>query len=422
MNPDIVSAPEPAPVAAGTTPAQSAMIAPPGGGRLASMDAYRGFVMFLMMAEVLHLSRVARAVPESGFWQFLGEQQSHVEWLGCTLHDLIQPSFSFLVGVALPFSIASRMARGQSRSAMTWHALWRAVLLILLGVFLRSTGENTTSTNWTFEDTLTQIGLGYAFLFVLGFRSTRDHFIALGLILVGYWAAFALYPLPGAAFEYAQVGVSKAWLETNGLSGFAAHWQKNSNAAWAFDTWFMNLFPRERPFLFNRGGYATLSFIPTLATMILGLIAGNVLRNPRDPLARIRWLAVAGVICLASGWLLGVLGICPVVKRIWTPSWVLFSGGWCFLLLAAFYWVIDVLKIKRWSFPLVVIGVNSIAAYVIAHLFDSFIAKNLTTHLGKGVFNVFGAPYQPLLHGAATLLVMWLMLFWMYRRKLFLKI
>jgi predicted acyltransferase len=416
MNPEIA----PAPLTAG--PAALHPSSAPPGGRLTSMDAYRGFVMFLMMAEVLRLARVARAVPESGFWKFLAWHQSHVEWVGCSLHDLIQPSFSFLVGVALPYSIASRAARGQSRTAMTWHAVWRAVVLVLLGVFLRSTGQNTTMTNWTFEDTLTQIGLGYAFLFVLGFRSARAHWIALGLILVGYWAAFAMYPLPGAAFDHAQVGVPKTWLETHGLSGFAAHWQKNSNVAWSFDTWFMNLFPRERPFLFNRGGYATLSFIPTLGTMILGLIAGNVLRRERTPREKMRWLLIAGVGGLAAGWALGALGVNPVVKRIWTPAWVLFSGGWCFLLLAGFYWIIDVVKIKRWSFPLVVIGVNSIAAYVIAHLFDAFIAKGLTTHLGAGVFNVFGAAYQPFVHGAATLAVMWLILYWMYRRKLFLRI
>ena len=296
----------------------------PADSRLTSIDAYRGFVMFLMMAEVLRLSRVARALPESGFWKFLSWHQSHVEWVGCSLHDLIQPSFSFLVGVALPFSIASRAARGESPGRMTGHAIWRALVLVLLGVALRSTGAN--STNWTLEDTLSQIGMGYAFLFVLGFRPLRDQWIALGAILAGYWAFFALHPVPGADFDYAKVGVSKAWLDSNGLSGFAAHWQKNSNAAWSFDTWFMNLFSRERPFLFNRGGYSTLSFIPTLGTMILGLVAGGVLRSAREPGAKIRWLLVAGVIGLGAGLVLGWLGVVPVVKKIWTPSWVLFSG------------------------------------------------------------------------------------------------
>lgn len=386
--------------------------------RVASVDAYRGFVMLLMMAEVLHLSRVARAVPESGFWKFLAYHQTHVEWIGCSLHDLIQPGFSFLVGVALPFSIGNRIARGQSKARLTGHAAWRALVLILLGVFLRSIGHSQTY--WTFEDTLSQIGLGYLALFVLGFRPVRDQWIALGVILVGYWLAFAGYPLPGADFDYAKVGVPHDWPHL--MSGLAAHWNKNSNLAWAFDTWWLNLFPREKPFVFNGGGYATLSFIPTLGTMILGLLAGGVLRSARTAAGKIKWLGIAGAACLGAGAVLGALGICPVVKRIWTPSWTLYSGGWSFLLLAGFYAVIDWWGRKGWSYPLIVIGMNSIAAYCMAHLFDGFISDALTTNLGTNVFQIFGAAYEPLVHGAAVLFSLWLILFWMYRRKLFLKI
>lgn len=386
--------------------------------RVTSVDAYRGFVMFLMMAEVLRLGAVAKGVPGNGLWQFLAWHQTHVEWIGCTLHDMIQPSFSFLVGVALPFSLAKRAARGQTTGKMLGHALWRSLLLILLGVFLRSVGRGQTY--WTFEDTLSQIGLGYPVLFLLGLRPSRDQWIALGTILIGYWAAFALYPLPGPDFDYSKVGVSKEWPHL--MSGFAGHWNKNSNLAWAFDTWFLNLFPREKRFLFNGGGYATLSFIPTLGTMILGLIAGGVIRSERPALKKIGWFVMAGAIGLVAGKALGELGICPVVKRIWTPSWTLFSGGWCFLFLAAFYWVIDVRGKRNWSFPLLVIGMNSIAAYCMAHLFDGFISKALRTHLGPSAFKAFGGPYEPLLHGAGVLLVLWLLLFWMYRRKLFLRI
>jgi predicted acyltransferase len=400
------------------TPVDDSPVGPP--TRLASLDAYRGFVMFLMMAEVLRLKRVAQALPESGIWGFLASQQSHVEWVGCSLHDLIQPSFSFLVGVALPFSIASRRARGQSTGVMVGHAVWRAALLILLGVFLRSTGRNLT--NWTFEDTLTQIGLGYGVLFALGFRSVRAQWVAWGVIVVGVWAAFALYPLPAAGFDSAKVGVAQTWLETNGLSGFAAHWQKNTNLAAGFESWWLNLFPREKPFLYHGGGYVTLSFVPTLATMILGLLAGNVLRDERAPREKIRWFVIAGVSGLALGALLGWLGVCPVVKRIWTPSWVLFSGGWCCLLLAGFYAAVDVAKRGRWAFPLVVIGANSMAAYLIAHLFVDFIRKALTTHCGAEVFRSLGAAYEPLLLGGATLAVMWLLLFGMYRQKWFLRV
>jgi len=386
--------------------------------RLTSLDTYRGFVMFLMVAEVLHLARVYEFFPDSAFWRFLAHHQSHVAWVGCSLHDLIQPSFTFMVGVALPFSIASRIVKGQSRAFMTLHALWRALVLILLGIFLRSL--HAEQTYFTFEDTLTQIGLGYWFLFLLGFRPVRDQYIALGVLLFGYWLAFALYPAPGPDFNYEAVGVPKDW--PNLASGFAAHWNKNSNLAAAFDQWFLNLFPREKPFVYNGGGYLTLSFIPTLGTMILGLFAGQVLRSGRSSMAKVQWLAAAGAIGLISGLLLDWLGLCPLVKRIWTPSWTLFSGGWCFLILGGLYLIIDVWGIKRWTFFLVVIGMNSIAIYCMSWLMDGFILDSFRIHLGPNAFKIFGDAYETLLSGTAVIAVFWLILFWMYKRKLFLKI
>lgn len=386
--------------------------------RLMSMDAYRGLVMFLMMAEVLHLARVAAAHPESLFWRVLALHQSHVEWVGCTLHDLIQPSFSFLVGVALPFSLASRASRGQTAAHAWMHAAWRSLVLILLGVFLRSVGREET--RWTFEDTLSQIGLGYLFLFALGGRSMRVILAALGLVLVGYTLAFLLYPLPPAGFDYAAVGVPATW--TQHASGLAAHFNKNSNLAWAFDTWFLNLFPRSTPFTHNGGGYSTLSFIPTLGTMILGLIAGRWLRAEIPARERLRRLLLAGAAGIAAGLLLHAVGLIPLVKRIWTPSWTLFSGGCCFLLLAGFYWLIDQRGWRRWAFPLVVIGMNSIAIYVLVHLIDGFLLDAVRTHLGKDAFSIFGESKASLVSGGYLLVVFWGMLYWMYRRKLFLRI
>lgn len=387
-------------------------------GRLASIDAYRGFIMMLMTAEVLEFSRVAKALPASGFWRFLARHQSHSSWVGCSLHDMIQPSFSFIVGVALPFSLARRAADGQPQWQRTSHAFCRALCLIFLGVFLRSIGRSQTY--WTFEDTLTQIGLGYGFLYLLGLRSVRVQWAALATILAGYWLAFALYPLPGAAFDWSRAGVKPGW--PNNLTGFAAHWNLNTNLAWAFDTWFLNLFPREHPFANNEGGYSTLSFIPTLGTMILGLIAGGVLRSDRQPLPKVRWLAMAGVACLAAGWALGAAGVCPVVKRIWTPGWTIYSGGWCFLLLAGFSLIVEAWGYRRWAFPLVVVGMNSIAIYCMSWLIEGFVKESLRTHLGPAVFEVAGPEFESILLGAAVMLIFWLILYWMYRRKLFLKV
>jgi predicted acyltransferase len=250
--------------------------------------------------------------------------------------------------------------------------------------------------------------------------TTMIPWIALAVILVGYWAAFAIYPLPSADFDYSAVGVPADWPHL--YSGFAAHWNKNSNLAWAFDTWFLNLFPREKVFTHNGGGYATLSFISTLGTMILGLIAGVWLRDGTSSGKKLRQFLLAGVVCLAAGFALDRLGICPNVKRIWTPAWTLFSGGWCFLILAGFYATLDAIDLRAWAFPLAVIGANSIAAYLIAHLIGGYIINSFKIHLGQHIFEVLGSAYEPLLQGTAVLAVYWLILFWMYRRRIFLRI
>jgi heparan-alpha-glucosaminide N-acetyltransferase len=348
-------------------------------------------VMLLLLAEALELGTMAKTFPESGLWQFLGWHQSHVAWRGCSLHDLIQPSFTFLVGAALPFSLAARAARGQSTREMTLHALWRAAVLVALGIFLRSTGRSMT--NFTFEDTLTQIGLGYPFLFLLGVRPKREAWIAIAVILVGVWAAWRFYPV-------------------------ADPWAKNANIGHDFDVWFLNLFPREKPFENNGGGYLTLSFIPTLATAILGLIAGRWLAAGA-PLWR---YVVAGAVSLAVGTILDQSGVCPSVKRIWTPAWVLVSGGWCFWFLAAFHWLVDVKGFRAWAWPLTVIGTNSIAAYLIERLWKGFIDRSLVTHLGTDLFRILGDAYEPIVKGAVVLLVMWGILAWMHRRRIFLRV
>ncbi|QNI34755.1 DUF5009 domain-containing protein [Alloacidobacterium dinghuense] len=385
--------------------------------RNVAVDAYRGLVMLLMMGEVMSFAKVARAFPDSLFWRVLAFNQNHVEWAGMSLHDTIQPGFTFLVGVALPYSINSRIVKGQSFGKMLAHTLWRSLLLIALGIFLRST--HSTQTYFTFEDTLTQIGLGYTFAFLLAYCKPKWQWAALGAILFAYWLAWALYPVPGPNFDYAAVGVSADW--HHNFTGFASHWNKNSNLGQAVDVWFLNLFPRASRFVYNDGGYLTSSFIPTLGTMLLGLFAGRWFREvaPKIPIKR---FVLVGLALMAAALLLHVTGICPIVKRIWTPSWTLFSGGVCFLFLASFSWLIDVKGYRRWAFPLVVVGMNSIAAYLIAHLWEDFIIENLHINLGSAPFRIFGTGLEPFMLGVTVMLIYWLTLYWMYRRKLFLRI
>jgi predicted acyltransferase len=386
--------------------------------RITSIDAFRGLVMFLMLAEAMRLWTLHTAYPTSRFWALVAFNTTHVPWQGCSLHDLIQPAFSFLAGASLPFSIASRSARGERFGTMLGHAVRRSVVLILLGIFLRSL--QSSRTYWTFEDTLTQIGLGYTFLFLLAFASKRVQIGAFVAILVGFWAAFVLYPLPGPGFDYTQVGVRADWPHL--YSGFLAHFNKNSNLAWAFDVWFLNLFPREAPFRFNEGGWSTLSFIPTLATMMLGMWSGEWLKSSRSKAEKLQGLVIAGVSLTLLGLLFQWLHVCPIVKRIWTSSYTLYSGGVIILMLAVFYAAIECLEWKRWSFPLLVIGANSITIYVISWTIEHFVSAALVRHFGTAPFAILGPPFEPVLRGVAILIVFWSILYWMYRRKIFLRI
>ncbi len=405
--------------AAATTETLSQPTVEPGAKiRIASIDAFRGLVMLLMVAEAMRLWTVAQAYPGSRFWAFIAFNTEHVPWQGCSLHDLIQPAFSFLAGASLPFSIASRRAKGQGFKLMLAHAVWRSLMLIFLGIFLRSLGSRQTY--WTFEDTLTQIGLGYVLLFLLAFVPLRVQVAALVVILVGFWAAFALYPAPGPDFDYTQVGVPGDWPHL--YTGFLAHWNKNSNLSWKFDVWFLNLFPRQAPFRFNEGGWSTLSFIPTLGTMLLGLFAGRWLKTAGPALRKLQGLIAAGVALTLLGLICQWTHVNPIVKRIWTPAYTLYSGGLVVLMLAGFYAAMEWRGWRRWAFPLLVVGANSIAIYVMSWTMERFFLGALTRHLGANTFLVLGQPFQPVLRGFALMVVFWLILFWMYRRKIFLRI
>ena len=323
----------------------------------------------------------------------------------------------FMVGIALPWSVANRRARGARFGDMFGHALWRSLVLVLLAVFLSSTGSRQTV--WSFNSVLAQIGLGYPFLFLLAFTKPRVQWLAAAGILVGYWLLFALYPVPTPGFDWSRVGLKPDWPY---LTGFAAHWEKNANLATWFDQWFLNLFPREKPYVFNPGGYQTLNFVPSLATMIFGLLAGGLMRGKFSLLQKITRLALFGVAGVLLGWAISLAGICPIVKRIWTPAWAIYSGGWVTLMLAGFVAVIDWRGWKGWTFPCIVAGLNPITLYCLWQLTPGWFSGTFKTHLGRGAFECFGTAYAPISQNLAVLVAFWLILCWMYRRKIFIRI
>jgi predicted acyltransferase len=399
----------------------SAPLPTPAPPRLVSLDAYRGFIMLVMASSGLGFASMVASLEKAGKpvpppLGFLGFQFDHVPWIGCAFWDLIQPSFMFMVGVAMPYSIASREARGDGFGKRLLGAAWRALLLVLLAVFLSSPQRGVTSTGpttqWVFVNVLAQIGLGYVFVYLLAGRGLVAQLGAIVAILAMTTLAFDLYPLSTPP-EWGEKEPN--WVPMQGLF---AHWDKNNNVAHFFDVWFLNLFPTVRPFVFNEGGYQTLNFVPSMATMILGLIAGEKLRTAASDGRKLLWLVAMGAVCLALGLLMGDW-VSPIVKRIWTPSWAVYSAGWTFLMLAAFFAVIEIVGWKKWAFPFVVVGMNSIAMYCMSQQMRGWVRGNLNAHLGS---RTFAGDYRLLLENVAILCVLWVICLWMYRKRIFLRL
>ena len=396
--------------------------------RLLSLDAFRGFIMLLMASSGFGIVQMAAENPGS-WWEFIKPQFEHQAWQGCSLWDLIQPSFMFMVGIAVPFSCARRREHGQSFFGMAWHALSRAIMLVVLGLIL-ATHSGDKHTVFLFTNVLAQIGLGYFFLFLLSRMGWEYMVSGIILILVGYSWYFIQHPLPSAQDLTAIAGMKGT--ENAILPGFSGHWNIHTNAAAAFDRVFLNKLSQATPFQYNPGGYQTLNFIPALATMLGGALTGYFLmRSPHTDKRKCATLLIAGLVLVLVGTSLDLkvlpivgakldhLTVLPVVKRIWTPSWAILSGGWVLILLSTFHWLVEIAGMRRLVFPLVVVGMNSITIYLLHSLCAGWIRENLHKHLPD---TAFPAQWTPVIERCGVLFVLWLICFWLYKQKAFLKL
>lgn len=384
--------------------------------------------MLLMASAGFGISQMAAAHPGS-VWEFIKPQFAHQDWQGCSLWDLIQPSFMFMVGMAVPFSYAKRREHGQSFFGMAWHALSRSVLLVALGVML-ATRSGDKHTVFLFTNVLAQIGLGYFVLFLLSRMGWEYIMSGIILILAGYTWFFINHPLPTPQELAAIAGMKDS---AHGvLPGFAGHWNIHTNAAAAFDRWWLNLLPQAQPYQHTNGGYQTLNCIPALATMLGGALTGGFLMNSRKTdKGRCATLLVTGILLVVAGTaldlkILPVVGaqldqytLLPVVKRIWTPSWAVLSGGWVLILLSFFYWLVEILGMRRLVFPLVVVGMNSIVIYLLHSLCAGWITENLHKHLPETAFPAY---WTPVIERCGVLFVLWLICWWLYKQKAFIKL
>ncbi len=397
------AAPMPAPPA----PAEPAV---KDGGRLASLDAYRGLIMMALSLQG-YFPGLATGFPDNRFIQALGRQFEHVPWQGGVFWDTIQPAFMFMVGVAMTYSFHSRRARGESYARIAGHVARRTVVLVLLGVFLASV--HSERTQWMFGEVLCQIGLAFPLAFLLIGRGVRTQLLAGAGILAATWLAFALYPLPAPSFDYAALGVA----DPGPWTGFFAHWNNYTNVAYAFDRWFLNLFPRDGRFLGNYHYGPTLNFIPSAVTLLYGVMAAELLRSVRPAGERLRILGVAGAGSLAAGLLMGAT-ICPIIKAIWTPSYVLASGGLVLWSLALAYWGVDLRGWQRPAFPFVVVGRNSLAMYLMLRLLKEPVRLMVNTH----AFPLHDIGHYWTFEFYAVVLILWLICYWLYRRRIFISI
>lgn len=435
--------------------------------RLVSLDAFRGFIMVMLAANGFGLYQLSRTDAGSDLWKVFDHETferfafhfEHPPWQSnfvpgqmdatvgnawmkwkVSFWDLIQPAFMMMVGMAMPFSYARRESTGQSAIKRTLHALIRALVLVLLAVFLYSKGQ--TGTNWIFTNVLAQIGLGYFFAYLLLGTPRRVQIGSFAVILIGTTLLMQVAP---AASEFLPGEVNASYDRGEILAAPYVRWSKNGNAFHDFDTWFLNLFPRpekeaaeESVFKFNPGGYTTLNFLPSLATMLIGVFVGQfVLIAPRSG-KTFGWLLLAALL-LTSGGVLAGASCCPIIKRIWTPSWVLFSGGYVVGLFAVFYLLFDIWPLRKLAFPLVIVGMNSIFVYLAGQLLRPWIYREVVTQHFDFVIEQFydvirsvsGVQlstgqlreiFEPVTMSTSVFIVIWLTCFWLYRQRLFIRI
>jgi predicted acyltransferase len=383
--------------------------------RIGSIDAYRGFVMLvLVLGNTWVFRQQAKLFPESRIWEFLGNQFSHSAWTGCTFWDLTMPSFLFLVGLSMPFSYSKRLQRRQNYIGLLGHAIYRSVVLVLLGIYLSS--PFALIKDMSLNNVLVQIGLGYSFAFlVLRKKSSTQLFIALGILII-FWGAFAIYPLPTPNPEYLVEGIQK---DHNYFTGFFAHWDINTNLGASFDQWFLNLFPRERLYRPSVGdNESTLIFIPCISTMIFGMMTGEFLRSNNPPKRVFKNVIAIGVGCIILGLFLGQT-LCPIVKSIWTPSWTIYSTGWTLCMFAFCFWLIDIRGYRSWAFPFLVVGMNSITIYCMSMIGGWWFLKYWKIFLGPTLFE---GSYGLIWAAIAVVFSLWLVCLILYRIRLFVRI
>jgi predicted acyltransferase len=359
-------------------------------GRVTSVDFFRGFTMFMLAGEA---TRLYDQLPEfhSRILQFFGTQLSHHEWHGLHFWDLIQPFFMFIVGVAIPFAVANRLKKGQTKKEITRHAIKRSLLLLFFGWALYFTDAGRLV--FRFQNVLAQLSVTYLVAFLIMNKSFKFQIVFTLIILLLIDLAYRFFPVEGFNHPWVNFQNLGAWVN-NKIEGV----DKAS-------TW------------------ATLNFVSTTAHTVWGVLCGKLLMSDKTPAKKIQSLVIAGVTALIIGYSLDLLNITPIIKKIATSSFVFASGGWTILALALCYWLIDVKKkfIKGSKF-FIIVGMNSIFIYLFFSVRGAGLISRLLNPFSKLFFSWTGEQVVAVITSLGVWAGLWYLCYWLYKNRVFIKI
>lgn len=360
-------------------PLTSAPRKPAGAERYVALDAFRGSIMFVLASEGFGFGALAHD-PTYGR---IASWFEHVPWQGAVFWDLIQPSFMFMVGVAMPFALARRSEKGATLRQNVAHVAVRALELILLSQFLIIVSDHKVS--FQLINVLSQIAFTYFFTFLILQLPFRWQALSAVLLLVFHTGLYTIFPGPDGAFSReGNIGavIDKAVL------GYNYH-----------------------------GFYVTINFISSTVTTLFGAWTGMLLRTEKPRAEKLRALAIAAAAAFAGG--LALSPFVPLVKRLWTASFTLYSTGWVLLMLLGFVVLIDVWGFKKFAFPFIVVGMNSIFIYSAGFMIRGAIGWWISAF--SGGFGFVGV-LAPVAQNSAVMVVLWYLCYWLYKHKIFLKI
>ncbi|HVM89270.1 MAG TPA: DUF5009 domain-containing protein [Puia sp.] len=361
--------------------------------RLYSLDALRGFDMFWIMGgeEIFHALSKSTGSP---FWGGIAEELTHPAWNGFHFYDLIFPLFLFIAGVATPYSVGKELEKGTPRKKLLMRVIKRGLILVLFGIIYNNGLQIKPLSEIRFGSVLGRIGLAYMFANIIYlYTKQRAQIIWFCCLLIGYWLLLKFTSAPGFPMgDLTMEGNFASYIDRSVIPGHL--------------------------YLTIHDPEGLVSTIPAIGTGLLGIMTGNFLKNnPMQQTKKVLWMFGAGIafLLLSELWNLNF----PINKNLWTSSFVLHVGGWSLVLLSVFYYIIDVLGHQKWAFFFKVIGMNSILIY----MSERFVNWEYTTDgFFKWAGQLIGNPFNIVVMAFCYVAVKWAFLYFMYLKKVFLRV